>query len=78
MMYKCNSCDKEFDIPAWLSYNPVIHIPVQPTMFPTGVGYPGRNWPYTAGPQFIGSNAQYQIPVCPFCYSKEIEANKND
>ena len=72
MRYLCINCNKEFDIPAWIEYRPAVTIPPYPYANPI---YP-YNWPYISVPQQIGSNYEYRIPCCTFCYSKNIIEKK--
>ena len=72
MKYRCRNCNREFDIPAYIKYTPLIYTPYSPYANPIPT-----NWPYTAPPiTLIGTNYEYNAPCCPFCYSREIEETK--
>ena len=67
MKYHCRNCNREFDIPAMITYRPTINFPAWPYTIP---------WPYTSSPQQQTLTYDVQKPCCPFCESVEIEETK--
>ena len=83
MRYRCRGCGKEFDIPAWITYSPVVQLPYYENPIPNDQPYTApypSNIPGVANPSptMIGGNYDCKVPCCPFCYSKEIEETKNE
>ena len=81
MKYKCRKCEKEFDVLAWITYRPTVHVP--PTQYqPFANPVYHRTYPYGTGiPSsftMVVSNQEVTLPCCPFCYSQSIEENKDE
>lgn len=71
----------EFDVLAWITYRPVVHVPrtqyqpfanpVYPSTYPVT---PSIASPFT----MVSSNQEVILPCCPFCYSQSVEENKDE
>jgi len=75
MKYQCKSCGKEFDLPATITYQPVIKLPLNaPFPVPPTAG----PWPSSLAQPTNQVSFNYDInhPCCPHCYSTDIEEVK--